>query len=67
MDYKLDRNQFKVNTFAEASNSYEYWKNQSINERLKAATYLTLKAWGFNPDNPPALDRQVFSMRKNGQ
>jgi|GEM_PF-4696959 len=35
--YKLDRTSFKHQTAKEAAYNYDYWKNQSYEERLRAA------------------------------
>lgn len=64
--YRLDRNAFKIQSFAEADNTTAYWRKQKPEERLKAAWYLICSAYGLDPTNPPRLDRTHFSMRKNG-
>ena len=65
MSYRLDKHFSKKHTFQEASNSYGYWKNKSITERLHAANFLILTTWGFDPNQPPKLDRSIFSMKKH--
>ena len=42
----------------------KYWQNQSIDKRFKAAWYLTCKAYGIDPNNPPSLDRTAFKAGK---
>ena len=66
MSYKLDRGAFALKSFEEASRNTEYWRNQSPAERLRAATWLSFWAFGFDPENPPRMDKTKFSMRKNG-
>lgn len=61
--YKLDRTAFKAQSFEEADNQVNYWLQQPPAERLRAATYLIYSAWNLDPDNPPRLDREAFSMR----
>ncbi len=61
-DYKLDRRAFKMYNCKDASNNYSYWKNQSIEERLKAANYLNSVAYNFPVNDPPKLDRTYFKM-----
>lgn len=63
--YRLDRTQFKMQSFEEADMQYDYWKKQSITERLRAATYLISVAFDFDLNHPPRLDRTIFSMRKH--
>ena len=64
--YRLDRTAFKINTFDEADNNRAYWMTKTPDERLAAAWYLIACACNLDYNNPPRLDRNVFSMRKNG-
>ena len=64
--YRLDRNAFKIQTFQEADNTSGYWLKKTPEERWKAAWFLTCAAYGIDYKNAPLLDRQHFSMRKNG-
>ena len=64
--YRLDKKAFKAQTFEEADHTKEYWLKQSPSERWKAAWFLTCNAFGIDYKNPPRLDRECFSMRKNG-
>jgi len=64
--YRLDRSAFKIQTFKEADNTSAYWLKKTPEERLKAAWFLTCAAFSIDYTNPPRLDRQQFSMRKNG-
>ena len=66
MSYKLDLGAFALKSFEEASRNTEYWRNQSPAERLRAAIWLSFWAFGFDPENPPRMDKTKFSMRKNG-
>ena len=63
--YRLDRSQFKAQTFQEADNNREYWLTQSVEDRLKAAWFLTMQAYGFSPGEEPSMDKTVFGMRKH--
>ncbi len=63
--YRLDRSAFKINTSSEAENNRAYWLRKTPDERLAAAWYLIASAWNLDYNNPPRLDRSVFSMRKN--
>ncbi|MBC8045839.1 MAG: hypothetical protein H7Y00_03535 [Fimbriimonadaceae bacterium] len=62
-EYKLDRTYFKMQTAEEAANNYEYWKKQSLAERLKAAFYLNSIAYNFDINDPPKIDRNYFTIR----
>ena len=64
--FKLDRNAFKIQTFAEADNNKKYWLSKTPAERWAAAWYLTASAYNIDYKNPPRLDKNVFSKRKNG-
>ncbi len=65
MDYpRLDRTHFKAQTFREADNHLDYWLSKTPEERLRAAYYLISVAWNFPLDDPPRLNRNVFSTRK---
>jgi hypothetical protein len=66
-DYKLDRKAFKIQTFEEADKTTEYWRSKTPQERFEAAYYLICQAYNIDPENPPRLDRTVFSMRKHEQ
>ncbi len=61
---RLDRTAFKMQKAEEASNTVEYWRQQSDADRLRAAYHLSLRAYGYDPANEPRLDRTKFSMRK---
>ena len=61
---RLDRTAFKRQTAEEASNTIAYWRKQTDAAKIKAAYHLSLRAWGFDPENEPRLDRTKFSMRK---
>lgn len=63
--YRLDKSAFRLQSFEEASNNKDYWLSKSPSERWQAAWYLICSAYNLDPDNPPRLDRSVFSMRKN--
>lgn len=62
--FRLDRTQFKMQTFEEADfNKQEEQKSPA--ERLRNACYLISVAYNFDLNHPPRLDRTVFSMRKH--
>ena len=64
--YKLDRSKSWAGTKAEQDqHTAQYWKQQSIDERFKASWYLTCMAYNIDPDNPPPMDKTVFSVRRS--
>jgi len=64
MEESLDKNYFKKQSLKEADNTVRYWRTKTLSERLQAGYYLSLRAYGYDPDNPPRLDKSVFSTRK---
>jgi hypothetical protein len=62
--FRLDRSAFKIQTHAEASRNREYWMKKSPRERLVAAWYLICAAYNLDYQNPPRMDRNLFSIRK---
>lgn len=61
--YRFDRTVFKIKTYAE-SNADNVDLSLSLAERLRQSWYLTSKAYGFDLNNPPRMDKTVFSCRK---
>jgi len=64
-DFKLDRTVFKHQSIEEADKNTNYWLSKTLEERLAASFYLNSIAYNFDINNPPKMDRTVFSMRKN--
>ncbi|TSD63780.1 hypothetical protein FFF34_014505 [Inquilinus sp. KBS0705] len=62
-EYRLDRTAFKAQTAKEASNHAAYYKLLPWQERLKIANYLNSIAFNYPEDNPPKMDRTIFSCR----
>jgi hypothetical protein len=62
-EFRLDRTAFKAQTFAEAANHSEEYKRTTWQERLRVAAWLIAAAYGFDPENPPKMDRTKFSAR----
>ncbi len=63
-DYSFDRSAFRAYKAEESESDYSYWENRSIDERMKAGTYLIASAYGFEIGNPPKFDRGVFEAFK---
>jgi len=63
--YHLDRAAFWAGKIEEqGEREANYWQHKTVDERLAAAHYLNSVAFGFDPCNPPRIDRTKFSMRK---
>lgn len=64
---KMDKTAFSMYSKAEEPNDFAYWQSKSIVERLKAAAYLNSVAYNYDVNNPPRMDRTVFSIvKRNG-
>ena len=63
-EHRLDRTAFKQQSAEEASDTVDYWRRKSDAEKLRAAYHLSLRAWGYDPEDEPQLDRTKFSSRK---
>jgi len=62
---KMDRSYHWAGKFEENEERIkEYWHNTSVRERLEAANYLNSIVYGYDVNNPPKMDRTVFSIRK---
>jgi len=63
-EYRLDKTAFKVQTFNESDMANVCGKEVSYSERFRRAYYLNSIAYQFSRQNPPRLDKTVFSSRK---
>jgi len=63
--YRLDRTVFKAQTAEEAADTGSYYKKLSVEERLKVAFYLNSIAYNYDVNNPPKMDKSVYSERKH--
>ncbi|HZY40062.1 MAG TPA: hypothetical protein VFE53_25595 [Mucilaginibacter sp.] len=62
--YRLDRTAFKAQTAEEATKSQaEYYRSLTWQERLRIANYLNSIAYNYPENEPPRMDKTVFSMR----
>ena len=62
--FRLDRTAFRINTFEEADSNIHYWVTRPLEERLRAADFLTRQAYNIAPDAELRLDRTKFWMGK---
>jgi len=61
--YRLDKIAFHVQKAKEASNHGAYYRTLTWQERLRIANYLNSIAYNYPEDEPPGMDKTVFSMR----
>jgi hypothetical protein len=64
-EFRLDRTAFRAVTFEEAEQTQAYWLTKTPAERFRAAMYLNSIAYNFDINNPPKMDKTVFSTRKH--
>jgi len=62
-DFKLDRTAFKAQTVTEAADHAGYYKHLTWQERLRIANYLNSIAYNYPENEPPRMDKTVFSVR----
>ena len=62
---KLDKSYFKKQSFKDAEKNRTYWLSKTPYERLVAAYRLSLRAYGYDPDHPPKMDKTYFRKRKH--
>jgi hypothetical protein len=61
--YRLDRAAFKAQTAEETSKSdAAYYKTLTWQERMRIANYLNSIAYNYPENDPPKMDKTVFSM-----
>ena len=66
MNFRLDRAAFRAGTHEQlAEAERQHRQSLSLADRLRAAAYLNGVAYGYDPENPPRLDRTSSSMRKH--
>jgi len=63
--FRLDRTKGKGYKHENAEKDSAYWKTKTVDERLEAVMYLNSIAYNFDINNPPRMDKTVFSMRKH--
>ena len=64
---KLDRTAFSATTAEEAPKiQAKYYKSLTAKQRGEIANYLNSIAFGYEENNPPKMDKTVFSVRSRG-
>ena len=64
LDFKLDKKAFSTLSFEDANKSITDYSNYTWKERLIIANRLIAIAYNFPLDNPPRMDKTIFSSRK---
>lgn len=63
-NYRLDRTAFKAQTVDEATkNQALYYKRLTWQERLRIANYLNSVAYNYPENDPPRVNKAIFSIR----
>ena len=68
-NFKLDRTAFKPQTMADAGNYKSYYLKMTWQERLSVTAYLNSVAYQYDPNKPPRINRNHFTvknLRHNG-
>ena len=63
--FRLDRTAFHMGTHEETERYHARNQPGTFVDRLKAAAYLNSIAFRYDINNPPRLDRTIFSARKH--
>jgi hypothetical protein len=63
--YKLDKTIVSTATFQETENAKKFDAKDSLAERLKQGWYLTCMSYGIDYNNPPKMEKKLFSIRKH--
>lgn len=61
---KIDKTVFGMYKKVEEPNYFKYWQTKTVKERLLAVAYLNSVAFNYDINNPPKVDRTVFSIEK---
>lgn len=62
--YRLDKTVFQAMTAEESDDYMRDYREYNWKERLRISYYLTSLAYGFDINNPPCMDKTVFSILK---
>ena len=60
----LNKTFFVRQSAESADNQTAYWLRKSYEERLIAAYHLSLRAYGYDPQDSPKMEKSLFSSRK---
>lgn len=60
----MDKTAFSMFKKENEPTDFEYWQSKTIAERLRAAAYLNSIAYNYDINNPPRMDKTIFSIEK---
>jgi hypothetical protein len=63
--FRLDKSVGKGHSHKKIPRESDYWKTKTVAERLEAVMYLNSIAYHFAINNPPRMNKTVFSSRKH--
>lgn len=61
--FKLDRTAFHARNASEQINYGKEYRDLTWQQRMRIHQYLNSIAYGYDLNNPPKMDRTVFSMK----
>lgn len=64
MEERMDKTFFKKQSLQDADKNVAFWRMKTPSERLIAAYHLSLRVYGYDPENPPKMDKEHFEKRK---
>jgi hypothetical protein len=65
--YKFDKTKVSYGSFEEAEKAKRFNNEDTLSERLQQAWYLTCMAYGIDLNDPPKMEKKLFSVRKHLQ
>lgn len=65
MPIRLDRTAFHAGTHEETEQYHARHQPKTMAERLRVTAYLNSIAFNYDLNNPPRMDRTVFSSRRH--
>lgn len=61
---KMDKTVFDMHKKEFEPTDYLFWQSKTIKERLEAAAYLNSIAYNYDINNPPKMDKTIFTIFK---
>jgi hypothetical protein len=62
--FKFDKKAFQAMKASEANDYQSNYSQDTLEYRLEVALYLTSIAYGFDMNNPPRMDKTIFTAGK---
>jgi hypothetical protein len=67
MEERLDKTIIKKQSRDDADRTVGYWMTKSPEERLIAAYHLSLRVYGYDPVNPPKMEKALITKRQRAE